>query len=314
MIWMLEQAFAKLRLPFVRAARYPGGAPSVFLFRVDVDGLFERNCRTLAEIAEAHGVQGSFYFNRKLCEAYPGELSGEWLRGHEIGHHADIHDLFETAEQNEENLRGGMDWVTQRLGVVTTGYVAPRGLWNPGLDQAMARLGHIYSSDFGLDFDSLPFFTDSGILQIPVHPFSPERLAVFKEDEGMGPPGGKEVLHHYLMALERQVAQNRPVHLYGHPKVLGRLAFAVLPPLFNVVARLEIPNLTLDAFARWWIARDRTELALFLLDDGVLEIESTCEAVEVRSGSVVPVSFNGTKHIVSAMRWNVLARNESDPL
>jgi peptidoglycan/xylan/chitin deacetylase (PgdA/CDA1 family) len=309
MTWMLEQAFAKLDLPFVRVARYPKAAPSIFLFRVDVDGLFGPNCRMLAEVAEAHGIRGSFYFNQGLCEAYPGDLSRDWLRSHEVGHHADVHDLFDTVEQNAANLHRGMDWVAQRLGVKTTGYVAPRGLWNPALDRAMAELDHVYSSDFGLDFDSLPFFTDSGILQIPVHPFSPERLAIHQEDEGLGPPGSRAVLHHYLTALERQVARRRPAHLYGHPEVLGRMAHSVLPTLFDAVARLGLPTMTVEAFARWWIERDRTELALFSCPDGTFEIESTVEAVEARSAAVGRVVLDGTTYELAPMRWTVLPRN-----
>ena len=71
------------------------------------------------------------------------------------------------------------------------------------------------------------------------------------------------MLHHFLTALERQVALRRPAHLYGHPEVLGRMAHEVLPPLFDAVARLGLPNMTVADFAAWWIERDRTELALF---------------------------------------------------
>ena len=186
---------------------------------------------------------------RLWATMYPGDLSRDWLATTKIAHHADVHDLFDTAEQNVANLQGGMDWVEQHLGVRTTGYVAPRGLWNHALDQAMASLGHVYSSDFGLDFDSLPFFTHAGVLQIPVHPFSPERFAVHQEDAGLGPPSSRAVLHHFLTALDRQAALRRPAHLYGHPEVLGRMAHEVLPPLFQAVARLGLPNMTVADFA-----------------------------------------------------------------
>ena len=310
MTWMLGQAFARLNLPFVRVARYPKAASSIFLFRVDVDGLFGPNCRMLAEVAEAHGVRASFYFNKALCEAHPGDLSPDWLRSHEVANHADVHDLFDTVEQNTANLRRGMDWVKQRLGVETTGYVAPRGLWNPALDQSIAELGHVYSADFGLDFNSLPFFTDFGILQIPVHPFSPERFAIHQEDAGFGPPGSHAVLHHYLTALERQVALRRPAQLYGHPEVLGRMAHTVLPALFGAVARLGLPTVTVDAFARWWIERDKAELALFSRGDGTFEIETTGEAVEAYSDKDRRAVLDGTTHELTPMRWTVLPRND----
>lgn len=310
MTWMLEQAFARLNLPFVRIARYPEAAPSIFLLRVDVDGLFGPNCRALAEVAGAHGIRCSFYFNKALCTVYPGDLSSDWLAGHETANHADVHDLFDTVAQNTANLRNGMDWVEQRLGVKTSGYVAPRGLWNLSLDRAMASLGHIYSSDFGLDFDSLPFFTEAGILQIPVHPFSPERFAVHQEDAGYGPPSGRAVLHHFLTALDRQVALRRPTHLYGHPEVLGRMAHEVLPRLFEAVTSLGVPNMTVADFATWWIERDHTNLALFTAGDATIQVETTGEAVEAFAEEGGRVILDGTTHVLTPETWTVLAPSQ----
>jgi hypothetical protein len=172
----------------------------------------------------------------------------------------------------------------------------------------MADLNHVYASDFGLDFDSPPFFTDAGVLQVPVHPFSPERLTIYKEDAGLGSPGALEILHHYLVALERQVALRRPAHLYGHPEVLGRVAPSVLPELFSAAARLGLPNMTVEQFARWWIERDRAELTLLRTADGTVEIETTGEAVEVRSATARRVVLEGTTHALAPMRWTVLPR------
>jgi hypothetical protein len=175
----------------------------------------------------------------------------------------------------------------------------------------MAELGHIYSSDFGLDFDSLPFFTPAGVVQIPVHPFSPERFAIHQEDAGLGPPSGNAVLHHYLSALERQVAQRRPAHLYGHPEVLGRMAHAVLPDLFGAVARLGLPTMTVAAFADWWIERDKADLTLSIDDaSGTLAIETTGDAVEVFAAGPRRISLDGRMHELAPGNWAVLTRNQ----
>ncbi len=306
MTGMIGTAFARLKCPFVRAARYPGAARSVFLFRVDVDGLFGSNCRAIAEIAQAHGVAGSFYFNASLCRGNGGDLSRDWLAPHEIGNHADVHDLFDSVEENSANLAAGLDWIEQVLGVRPNGYVAPRGLWNRALDRAMADLGHVYSSDFGLDLDSLPFFTPAGILQIPVHPFSPERFTIHEEDAGRGPPGSHAVLHHYLAALHQQVALRRPTHLYGHPEVLGRMAQAVLPGLFDAVAQLALPTMTVGDFAMWWRKRDHTDLALSLDDDGVLAIETTADLLEAFAEAPGRVALGGRTHELQPGCWTVL--------
>lgn len=305
--WMLRQAFTRLGLPYVRLARFPDAAPSVFLFRVDVDGLFGDNCRRIAELAQAHGIAGSFYFNASLCRGHPGALSRDWLAGHEIGHHADRHDLFDTQAENRENLLSGMDWVERNLGVRTTGYVAPRGLWNHALDAAMAELGHIYSSDFGLDFDSLPYLTPAGVLQVPVHPFSPERYAIHQEDAGLGPPGARAILDHYLSALERQVTLRRPAHLYGHPEVLGRMAHSLLPELFAAVARLNVPSMTVGGFADWWLDRAKAALALRVDEaTGAVAVETTGAAVEAYAPRATSLTMGATRCKLPAERWTCL--------
>jgi hypothetical protein len=308
--WMLQEAIRRLGLPYVRPARYPNAAASVFLFRVDVDGLFGTGCRDLALVAARHGIAGSFYFSAALCRAHPGELSSDWLATHEIGHHADRHDLFDTVEENRENLVKGMAWVKETLGVSTTGYVAPRGLWNEALDIAMAGLGHVYSSDFALDFDSLPFLTPAGVLQIPVHPFSAERYTIHEEDAGHGPPSTQAVVAHYVAGMKRQYALRRPVHLYGHPEVLGRMAGEVLPEIFAEVARLELPSMTLAAFADWWLQRGKIEMALSVDEaTGRLHVEtsSASHPIEAHAWTDTTVTIGeGGRHELEAGCWSVL--------
>ena len=308
LVWMLRKAFECRGLPYVRACHYPEGARSVFLFRVDVDGLFGTRCRDLAETATEHGISASFYFNAALCRAFPGELSRDWLDGHEIGHHGDAHDLFETLEENRQNLLGGIAWVEEQLGVRPTSFVAPRGMWNAALGNALRELGHTYSGDFGLDFDSLPFMTPEGILQLPVHPFSAERYAIFREDSGLGAPGVEGVMAHYLAAMRRQVQLGRPVQLYGHPEVLGGMARTGLPDLFRTSRSLGLPNMTLDAFAQWWLRRAETSVTLLEDEDGgPLRVETSGGGqVSLEAWSPAPariVDMHGRDHSLEASTW-----------
>ena len=250
MTWMLRKAFARLELPFVRMARYPGAARSVFLFRVDVDGLFGRNCRTIAELAERHGIRASFYFNGSLCRAHPGDLSSTWLASHEVAHHADTHDLFDDVEENKRNLLAGMAWVEDQLGVRATGYVAPRGLWNQALDKAIAEASvRSIRRTSAPHFDFLPVLSCCSVRSAR-ESISPH-ADTHSEDLALASTS-HAVLHHYVAALERQVALRRPAHLcYGHPEVLGRMATRrCCRALFDAVARrLGLPNMTVADFA-----------------------------------------------------------------
>lgn len=272
LVWMLRQGFRAAGLPYVRLARFPDGAPSVFLFRVDVDGLFGDRALRLARLTAEHGLRGSFFLNGSLCEQFPGDL--EILpSGHEVGHHGYAHDVYDDVERNGQNLRQGAAWVEANVGVTPRSFVAPRGLWNDSLEQALLDRGYGYSSDFALDFDSLPFRTPKGLLQIPVHPYSPERASMFAHENGLPTPTPGAVLAHYRAVLHHQVRLGRPVHLYGHPEVLGAMAEDVLPPLFAEVAAAGVPSMTLGRFYDWWRAREQASLRIDL-DRGAGEVRA----------------------------------------
>lgn len=261
MVDMLRAAFSAAGLPYVALGRFPPGAPSVFIFRVDVDGAFGDRATRLAALCAEHGIRGSFYVNAVNCEHSPGQLAGI-AEHHEMGQHGFAHNLFPTIEENVDNLTRGAAWVAAATGVQPTTFVAPRGLWNDMLGDALAALGYGFSSDFGLEFDSLPFRTPSGVLQVPVHPYSPERAARFAEERGDPPPDAEDVAHHYLQVMEAQQAARRPVHVYGHPEVLGAHADVVVPALAREARRRRLAVMSLGEYAAWWTDREHAGMRL----------------------------------------------------
>lgn len=255
LLHMLRLGFAEARLPLVVLPRFPAGAPSVLVLRVDVDGVFGEDAMAVSAAAAAGGTAVSYFLNGDLSRRHPGRL-GPWDGRTEVGQHAWTHTLFDSVEDNLANLRRAHDWMTESLQHPPRSFVAPRGLWNPALGEALRIMGYRYSSDFGLDFDSLPFRSDSDVLQVPVHPYSPERASVWAREEGLHPPRASEVLTHYLRALSHQVARGRPAHLYGHPEVLGAMAAAVVPALARRAGELGLPSLTLGEYADFWLERE----------------------------------------------------------
>lgn len=261
LVWMLMKAFALARLPYVRLPRFPADATSVLIFRVDGDGVFGDHALRLAQTAAACGIRASFYFNGALSEQHPGRLE-DWSPHHELGQHGYSHDIYGTAQANVHNLVKGADWFERTFGRRPECYVAPRGLWNDGLETALAQLKYPYSSDFGLEFDSLPFRTAQGILQIPPHPFSPERAAVYTEELGLDPLTPDFIASYYINVFHYQRRHSRPAYVYGHPQVLGGMAEDVLPRLAAAARAERVPNLTVGEFHQFWINRERVGMTL----------------------------------------------------
>jgi len=271
LIWMLTRAFGLAGLPMVTLPRFPDGAESVFIFRVDVDGVYGENMRALAEGVTRHRIAASFYLNGDLSAQHGGMLSG-WGPGTEVGQHGHLHTLLGTTAENIENLRAGEAWMQDCTGLRPRSFVGPRGLWNPHLGEALASLGYLYSSDFGLDFDSLPFRADAGILQIPVHPYSPERATVWADEQGAPAPTGAVVRDHYVHTITEQIRLGRPAHVYGHPQVLGAMVEDVLPALSAVADRYSLPRLTLADYADFWLQRERLTPRVELRANGAVEV------------------------------------------
>lgn len=276
---MLRMAFELAEMPMVTVARFPGGAASVFILRVDVDGVYGENNRRLIGAAARLGLPASFFLNGDYSRLHPGPLEG-WLDSMELGQHAWLHTLLPTRGDNRHNLERAEQWMRETLSATPRSFVAPRGLWNRGLGEALRDLGYRYSSDFGLDFNSLPFRSDGDVLQVPVHPYSPERATVWASEAGEAAPTVDDVRDHYLRAMREQVRHGRPAHVYGHPEVLGEMADDVLPALCALADDLQLPRSTLGDYADFWIRREE------LTPRVVIDASSTRLRVEVPGGGI----------------------------
>lgn len=297
LLYMLRTAFRLAELPLVTVSRFPRGAPSVFILRVDVDGVYGENTRRLAGAAAEQGMPASFFLNGDYSRLHPGPLDG-WSDSTEVGQHAWLHTLLQTRADNRANLERAERWMQDDLALTPRSFVAPRGMWNRGLGEALRDLGYRYSSDFGLDFDSLPFRSDGDVLQVPVHPYSPERATVWASEVGAPAPAADDVLDHYLTAMREQVRHGLPAHLYGHPEVLGGMADEVLPALCALADDLDLPRMTLGGYADFWSRRE--QLTPRVCVDAArtrltVEVGSGDLPVRVASGVPVDVTMNGAE-------------------
>jgi len=314
LVWMLAAAFEHVGLPYVTPCRFPEGAPSVLMLRVDVDGAYGERAMNIAKVAADHEISASFFINGAMCEAHPGGLNFDGC--HEIGQHGYEHDVFDDYEKNIDNLRQGEAWFARRFGAPPSSFVAPRGLFNRALDRALMSAGYRYSSDFSVDFDSLPFRTEHGLLQIPVHPYSPERASRFAQENGLPPPSAETVARHYLSTIDRQMEMKRPAYLYGHPEVLGQMAHEVLPQVFSFARKRALPSMSLGGFADWWEARARVTLSCEVSDDRRCVTVFTSDGdrwpMEVRAAGPVDVRHAGQTSRLGSGVWT-LNRDHSRP-
>jgi peptidoglycan/xylan/chitin deacetylase (PgdA/CDA1 family) len=254
---MVTRAYRRADLPMVRAATFPDRARSVSILRVDVDGDPDGGLPRLLAAAERHDVPLSIFLNEQHTV---GHHIPAIPMQHEVGQHGSVHNLFDDVDRNLANLQAGERWSQAVTGRTIRSFVGPRGLWNEALDRAIAQTGYDYSSEFSLAVDGLPFRTAAGVLQVPVHPYSPERAVVQAREEGRPVPSPTEIVDHYRATFMRHLCLGRPVHVYGHATELGKVADEVIGEIARLADRARVPHLTIGGFASWWAARERCGL------------------------------------------------------
>jgi len=258
--YLLIRAFNYRGLPYVHLWYYPQDFESVFTFRVDVDGIFDDKLKMISDAALVNGFTITFFLNRSLCEM-DEERVAEIDPRHEIGNHADVHNLYSSLDSNLANIRNCMEWLN-RLNVQNgKWFTAPRGMWNHNLHTALEMLGFEYTSDFGCAIGGFPFYPyidgkRSGTLQIPVNPFSAERLSIWLQETHRTDDYADFVKRSFSSILRENHARQLPSMLYSHPECFGDLAADVFRQIRHDLGGLKIWVTTVTQFARWWQERD----------------------------------------------------------
>lgn len=234
---------------WIRIASFPYPYRSAFNFRVDLDEPnpddYRRFARAREPIADCctHFVSTHAYGDR------PSILAD--LRRHDSQSHGHFHFVYRDRTVNRRNIARA-DAILRESGIVPIGFAAPHGRWNVGLDDVLEEAGYLYSSDFQIGYDDLPFFPwkegrFSNVLQVPIHPVCE---GLFLE---AGIRDQYTIAEYFQSVIEHKLNAKEPAFVYGHPE--RRLAR--MPEVLDHIARLIdgeslVWRTTLSDWASWW--------------------------------------------------------------
>ncbi len=292
---------------WLRVGPYPFPFRSVFNLRLDHDDFdaadFDRLLTAIdgRERSTSHFICGSTHHDQ--FEAL------QRLRGLDVGSHGYWHHTYHDPAENLRNVRRGME-VLQAAGITPSGFVAPGGRFNAGLQGVLDQLAVSHSSEFALAYDDWPFFpTGSQVLQLPVHPIC---LGLFLEaargplvPPGSGPlEAAQAAAQHLAQAVQAKYRAGEPILLYGHPdKRLGRYP-QVIEAVYSAVGECgSLWATTLSQWNDWWRLRSAVKLAVWAERDGY---RATAEGLPARFP--VAVEFWRDQHVavmpVRAAQWS----------
>jgi hypothetical protein len=254
--WIRRRLVARLREAVTRAgglwirlASFPYPYRSAVSLRADLDETVPEDYHRFAAARKPLEDCCTHFVSTQAYAHHPSVLRD--LRDCDTQSHGHFHHVYREPEANRCNLERAHR-ILRSFGFEPCGFAGPHGRWSPGLDDALEDLGYLYSSDFQLGYDDLPFYPWKGdrfsrILQIPVHPVCEGLFleAGIADPRVIGETLGR-VIAARLDAGELAVA-------YGHPeRRLGRMP-EVLRILAQVVtSRPLVWRATFSELARWW--------------------------------------------------------------
>jgi hypothetical protein len=275
--WIRRRLIARLREAvtgaggvWVRLAAFPYPYRSAFSFRADLDEPvpddYHRFAAARAPLEECctHFVSTSAYAH------HPSVLAD--LRHRDTQSHGHFHHVYRDPDANRANLERAHR-ILWSSGFEPSAFAAPHGRWRRSLDDQLEDLGYLYSSEFQIGHDDLPFYPWKGhrfsrILQIPIHPVC-EGLFL---EAGVRDPGN--IADYFQQVVGAKLDAGELTVMYGHPeRRLGQM-----PEIMNALAkaiegRPLVWRATFSDLARWWRWRGERRWMALPREGNRLEIQ-----------------------------------------
>jgi hypothetical protein len=275
--WIRRRVIGKLREAvtaaggvWIRLAPFPYPFRSAFSLRADLDEPVPEDYHRFAAARDrlagccTHFVSTHAYTHHRA-------VLNDLLR-HDTQSHGHFHHVYRDPEANRVNVERA-HLILRSSGFEPVGFAAPHGRWRPSLDDQLEDLGYLYSSDFQIGYDDLPFYPWKGdrfsrILQVPVHPVC-EGLFL---DAGAGDP--RQIGDYFRGIVASRLDAGELAIVYGHPeRRLGRMPEILTMLAEAVESQPLVWRVTFTELARWWRWRAQRRWLVIPREDNRLEIQ-----------------------------------------
>ncbi|MEI6984832.1 MAG: hypothetical protein WCK65_01780 [Rhodospirillaceae bacterium] len=234
---------------------FPNAARGVVNYRVDVDDNSANSFDCVEQWLHRYMSWCSLYFTTSCFTNALDGINRSRDAGAEIGSHCHYHYTFERdPATNAKNLLTSIEFL-RRHGCDVSGAVMPSGKSFHGIARVMAESDILYTSNFGLIFDSLPIELSDGTtthLEVPCHPVAPGNVIKASADL----IGIDDYLIAYYMATASHLCDAfLPIFIYGHNN--DTVNIGILPRLLDelIASFPDHEFVRLDEYAAFW--RDR---------------------------------------------------------
>ncbi len=275
--WLRRRLISRLRDAvtgaggvWMRVSPFPYPYRSGFSFRADLDESVPEDYHRFAAARGSLGPCSTHFVSTYAYTHHQSVLDD--LKQHDTQSHGHFHHVYREPELNRVNLERAHR-ILSGSGFEPVGFAAPHGRWHASLDEQLEDLGYLYSSDFQIGYDDLPFFPWRGdrfsrVLQVPVHPVC----------EGLFLEAGVEepelIGEYFRQVISARLDAGELAVIYGHPeRRLGRMPEVMKAIAGAVEGRTLVWRASFSEIARWWRWRAERRWLVIPREDERVEIQ-----------------------------------------
>ena len=247
-------------IPYIHIWYYPNNYHTVFCYRLDLDIFNDKEINNIISVIKRNNISFSWFLSVINNKNYKKGIKYLYKINQDIQSHSYEHIIYNSFEKNYDNILKSNNFILKLLNKPPIGFAAPFGHWNKSLGESLEKLNFLYSSEFSLSYDDLPFYpylykSKSKIIQIPIYPICMGSLK-------MRLYSIRQMKNYFNYLINMQYNKQMPLVLYDHPTECEKYP-QVLNFIINKIKSL--PNLkiiNLTEFAKWWKKREKKSFSL----------------------------------------------------
>src|SRR3989344_3791799 len=247
-------------LPYIHIWYYPKNYESVFSYRIDLDIFNQNEINNIIKIINKYKISFTWFLSVIDNKNHQDGIKNLHNLKQDLQSHSYEHLVYNSFDENYKNILESSNFIS-KIYKKPIGFAGPFGYWNKNLGIALEKLNYLYSSEFSLSYDDLPFYpylekSESKVLQLPIYPACIGLMIHRLYSK-------KQMKDYFDYLIEMRYKKQMPLFLYDHPNNGVGNYPDVLDYTLNKIENLDnVLITTMTDFAKFWRKREKIKFKI----------------------------------------------------
>ncbi|MEK6834674.1 MAG: polysaccharide deacetylase family protein [Nanoarchaeota archaeon] len=254
-------------IPYLNVWYYPRNYETIFCYRIDLDVFNKNEINNIVRVIKEKKINFTWFLSVINNKNYENGIKLLHKLNQNLQSHSYEHKVYDSFEGNYKNILEADKFIS-RISNKVSGFASPFGYWNKKLGLALEKINYLYSSEFSLSYDDLPFYPyldkkKSKVIQLPIYPICVGSLIMRLYSK-------EKMKSYFNYLINMQYNKQMPLLLYDHPNDGVGVYPEVLDYLLKKIKSLDNILITnLNEFARWWKKREKSKFNSSIKDNKI---------------------------------------------